>query len=465
MLKLHNTYSNAVEEFKPNSDNVKIYLCGPTVQSSPHIGHGRSAVVFDFLIRYLVYLDYEVNFVRNITDIEDKIIERAVEEGITTQELANRVTKEFQDAYLSLNCLPPTTEPKATETIDHIINFIEILIENEYAYATQSGVYFEVSKFKDYLQLSGRNKDEVISGTRVDLESDKKNIEDFALWKISKENEPSWDSPWGNGRPGWHIECSAMINKIFDSGIDIHCGGNDLIFPHHENELAQSSAAFENQEFVKYWLHNGMINLSGQKMSKSEGNIKLLNEYIDKFGGNVIRFFFLRSHYRKPQEFSESLLEESKTTFKRIQDFTRNVEANASDLSTIELFKNSMNDDLNTPKFLGEIFEKMNNLSNSSEDEEKNLKETIKFIFEILGFNFDIKENVKINHDELSKFFNTFQISYDNLEQAMEKFLAKREKLRSEKDFNQADFMREKLKEIGLLIKDGDDSAWYWENS
>ena len=465
MLKLHNTYSNAVEEFKPNSDNVKIYLCGPTVQSSPHIGHGRSAVVFDFLIRYLVYLDYEVNFVRNITDIEDKIIERAVEEGITTQELANRVTKEFQDAYLSLNCLPPTTEPKATETIDHIINFIEILIENEYAYATHSGVYFEVSKFKDYLQLSGRNKDEVISGTRVDLESDKKNIEDFALWKISKENEPSWDSPWGNGRPGWHIECSAMINKIFDSGIDIHCGGNDLIFPHHENELAQSSAAFENQEFVKYWLHNGMINLSGQKMSKSEGNIKLLNEYIDKFGGNVIRFFFLRSHYRKPQEFSEGLLEESKTTFKRIQDFTRSVEANASDLSTIESFKNSMNDDLNTPKFLGEIFEKMNNLSNSSEDEEKNLKETIKFIFEILGFNFDIKENVKINHDELSKFFNTFQISYDNLEQAMEKFLAKREKLRSEKDFNQADFMREKLKEIGLLIKDGDDSAWYWENS
>jgi len=465
MLKLHNTYSNNAEEFIPNSDNVKIYLCGPTVQSSPHIGHGRSAVVFDFLIRYLVYLDYEVNFARNITDIEDKIIERAVEEGITTKELAERVTKEFQDAYSSLNCLPPDYEPKATETIDHIINLIEVLIENGYAYATQSGVYFEVAKYEDYLKLSGRNKDEVISGIRVDLESDKKNTEDFALWKISKENEPSWNSPWGDGRPGWHIECSAMIDKIFDSGIDIHCGGNDLIFPHNENELAQSSAAFENQEFVKYWLHNGMINLSGQKMSKSEGNIKLLNEYIDKFGGNVIRFFFLRSHYRKPQEFSEDLLEESKTTFKRIQDFTSSVEANASDLSIIETFKNSMNDDLNTPKFLGEIFEKMNNLSNFSEDEQKNLKETIKFIFEILGFNFDIKDNVKINHDELSKFFNTFQINYDNLEQAMDEFLAKREKLRNDKDFNQADVMRDKLKEIGLLIKDGDDIAWYWENS
>ena len=465
MLKLHNTYSNTVEEFKPESDIVKIYLCGPTVQSSPHVGHGRSAVVFDFLIRYLVFLDYEVNFVRNITDIEDKIIEKAAEEGITTKELADRVTKEFQDAYSGLNCLPPDNEPKATETIDHIINLIDKLIENGHAYATQSGVYFEVDKSKDYLKLSGRNKDEVISGTRIDLEPDKKNTEDFALWKISEENEPSWNSPWGDGRPGWHIECSAMIDKIFNSGIDIHCGGNDLIFPHHENELAQSSAAFENQEFAKYWLHNGMINLSGQKMSKSEGNIKLLNEYIDKFGGNIIRFFFLRSHYRKPQEFSEDLLEESKTTFKRIQELTSSVVADASDLSIIETFKNSMNDDLNTPKFLGEIFEKINNSSKLNKEEEKKLKETIKFIFEILGFNFDVKDNLTINHEDLSKFFSEFQINYDNLDQAMDEFLAKREKYRRNKNFIQADVMRDKLKEIGLLIKDGDESGWYWENS
>ena len=465
MLKLHNTYSNTVEEFKPESDIVKIYLCGPTVQSSPHVGHGRSAVVFDFLIRYLVFLDYEVNFVRNITDIEDKIIEKAEEEGITTKELADRVTKEFQDAYSGLNCLPPDNEPKATETIDHIINLIDKLIENGHAYATQSGVYFEVGKSKDYLKLSGRNKDEVISGTRIDLEPDKKNTEDFALWKISEENEPSWNSPWGDGRPGWHIECSAMIDKIFNSGIDIHCGGNDLIFPHHENELAQSSAAFENQEFAKYWLHNGMINLSGQKMSKSEGNIKLLNEYIDKFGGNIIRFFFLRSHYRKPQEFSEDLLEESKTTFKRIQELTSSVVADASDLSIIETFKNSMNDDLNTPKFLGEIFEKINNSSKLNKEEEKKLKETIKFIFEILGFNFDVKDNLTINHEDLSKFFSEFQINYDNLDQAMDEFLAKREKYRRNKNFIQADVMRDKLKEIGLLIKDGDESGWYWENS
>ena len=256
-----------------------------------------------------------------------------------------------------------------------------------------------------------------------------------------------------------------MIDKIFNSGIDIHCGGNDLIFPHHENELAQSSAAFENQEFAKYWLHNGMINLSGQKMSKSEGNIKLLNEYIDKFGGNIIRFFFLRSHYRKPQEFSEDLLEESKTTFKRIQELTSSVVADASDLSIIETFKNSMNDDLNTPKFLGEIFEKINNSSKLNKEEEKKLKETIKFIFEILGFNFDVKDNLTINHEDLSKFFSEFQINYDNLDQAMDEFLAKREKFRSNKNFIQADVMRDKLKEIGLLIKDGDESGWYWENS
>ena len=208
-----------------------------------------------------------------------------------------------------------------------------------------------------------------------------------------------------------------------------------------------------------------MINLSGQKMSKSEGNIKLLNEYIDKFGGNIIRFFFLRSHYRKPQEFSEDLLEESKTTFKRIQELTSSVVADASDLSIIETFKNSMNDDLNTPKFLGEIFEKINNSSKLNKEEEKKLKETIKFIFEILGFNFDVKDNVKINHEDLLKFFNEFQINYDNLDQAMDEFLAKREKLRSNKNFNQADIMRDKLKEIGLLIKDGDESGWYWENS
>ena len=463
MLKLHNSYSNNIEEFKVDSENVKIYLCGPTVQSSPHIGHGRSAVVFDFLIRYLRFIDYSVTFVRNITDIDDKIIQRSHEEGITTNELAERVAAEFKNSYDELNCLVPDYEPKATETIDHIIYFIKLLIEKDFAYSTESGVYFEVKKFDNYLKLSGRNKEEVISGTRVDVESDKKDIEDFALWKISKDNEPSWKSPWGEGRPGWHIECSAMINKIFNGGIDIHCGGNDLIFPHHENELAQSACAFENKEFTKYWLHNGMINLSGQKMSKSEGNIKLLNEYLDLYGGNIIRFFFLRSQYRKPQEFTEGLLEESKTTFNRISEIVRDVESNPSELSIIEMFKNSMNDDLNTPKFLGEVFEKIKTMKELSHQDEKKLKETIKYIFEVLGFNFENIEQIEISNEKLNSFFNKFKISYQNIDQAMDEYLIQREEFRKNKNFTEADTMRDQLKEIGILIKDGEESGWYWE--
>ena len=464
MLKLHNSYSNNVEEFQPDSNNVKVYLCGPTVQSSPHIGHGRSAVVFDFLIRYLKFSNYQVTFVRNITDIEDKIIQRSEEEGITTEELADRVTKEFQKSYADLNCLLPNHEPKATDTIDHIIYLIELLVDKEYAYSTKSGVYFEVGKFENYLNLSGRKKDEVISGTRVDVESDKKNTEDFALWKISKENEPSWNSPWGLGRPGWHIECSAMINKIFNSGIDIHCGGNDLIFPHHENELAQSTTAFENQQFAKYWLHNGMINLAGQKMSKSEGNVKLLNEYIDLYTGNVVRFFFLRAQYRKPQEFTEALLEESETTFNRLLEVVKDVESNPADQGFIEIFENSMNDDLNTPKFLGEVFEKINKIKDLNEQEEQEFKETLKYIFEILGFTFDLKEKIQISDEDLISFFSEFQISFKSIEQAMKEYLSKREEYRENKNFDKADLMRDQLKEIGILIKDGENGGWYWEN-
>ena len=314
MLKLYNSFNNLIEEVDLNKKEVKIYLCGPTVQSSPHLGHGRSAVVFDFLVRYLKYLEYKVTFVRNITDIEDKIIEKALEENISYKELGTRVSKEFHNAYEELNCIKPDREPKATEFIDEIIKYIEILIEKKYAYVTKSGVYYDILKFDDYLLLSGRKKDDVISGTRVQIEEDKKSPEDFALWKFSKENEPSWESPWGNGRPGWHIECSSMIRAILGKTIDIHCGGNDLIFPHHENEIAQSRAAYPKEEFVKYWLHNGMLNLSGKKMSKSEGNIKLLNDYLDEFNGQVLRFFFLKSQYRSPQEFSIELLKESEST-------------------------------------------------------------------------------------------------------------------------------------------------------
>jgi len=465
MLKLYNSYSSSLEEVELNKKEVKIYLCGPTVQSSPHLGHGRSAVVFDFLVRYLKYLEYKVTFVRNITDIDDKIIEKSLEEDISFVELGTRVTKEFQNAYEELNCLSPDKEPKATEFIDQIIKYIKKLIENKFAYITKSGVYYEISKFDDYLLLSGRTKDDVISGTRVEIEEDKKTAEDFALWKISKENEPYWESPWGNGRPGWHIECSSMIEAILGKTIDIHCGGNDLIFPHHENEIAQSKGAYPNEPFVKYWLHNGMLNLSGKKMSKSEGNIKLLNDYIDEFDGQVVRFFFLKSQYRSPQEFSLDLLKESESTLNNLIDFTKGAKSEPKNKKVLSIFEESMNEDLNTAKMLGELFKLINEADALEEQKLKDLKSTIKFVFNVLGFELIKKDINGKTKDELIEFFNEYDIKFGDIDQAVNEFINIRESLRKKKDFNSADKMRESILDIGISIEDGTDSGWSWKTS
>ena len=465
MLKLYNSYSNSLEEVELNKKEVKIYLCGPTVQSSPHLGHGRSAVVFDFLVRYLKYLEYKVTFVRNITDIDDKIIEKSLEEEISFVELGNRVTKEFQNAYEELNCLSPDKEPKATEFIDQIIKYIKKLIENKFAYITKSGVYYEISKFDDYLLLSGRTKDDVISGTRVEIEEDKKTAEDFALWKFSKENEPYWESPWGNGRPGWHIECSSMIEAILGKTIDIHCGGNDLIFPHHENEIAQSKGAYPNEPFVKYWLHNGMLNLSGKKMSKSEGNIKLLNDYIDEFDGQVVRFFFLKSQYRSPQEFSLDLLKESESTLNNLIDFTKGAKSEPKNKEVLSIFEESMNEDLNTAKMLGDLFKLINEADALEEQKLKDLKSTIKFVFNVLGFELIKKDTNRNTKDELIEFFNEYDIKFGDIDQAVNEFINIRESLRKKKDFNSADKMRESILDIGISIEDGTDSGWSWKTS
>ena len=464
MLKLYNTFTKSLETLESNGSDIKIYLCGPTVQSSPHIGHGRSAVVFDFMVRYIKFSGNSVIFARNITDIDDKIIEKSVEENITYQELGERVTKEFKDSYDALNCLTPDFEPKATETIDQMIELIDDLIEKNYGYITKSGVYFDVSKYDSYLELSGRSFDEVLSGTRVNVEEDKKNPEDFALWKISKDNEPSWKSPWGNGRPGWHIECSAMIHDIFKGEIDIHCGGNDLIFPHHENERAQSTSAF-NHKFVKHWVHNGMINFSGKKMSKSEGNSKFLQEYINNYGGNVLRYFFLRANYRKPQEFSEALLDESKATFKNIENLISGVEADLKDSNLETIFIESMNDDLNTPKFLGEMFEYINKNKNGDQTQITNMKSTIKFLFETLGFVFE-DNKLTIDTKLLEDILTEQNIKIENdMNVSINKFVIKRNNHRKNKEFEIADYMRDRLEEVGIVIEDGNESGWRWKNS
>ena len=465
MLNLYNSLTKKQEEIKIDKDDVRIYLCGPTVQSSPHLGHGRSAVVFDFFIRYLKYLNYSVLFVRNITDIDDKIIEKSQEKNIDYRELGDNVWNEFVLAHENLNCLVPDIEPRATAYIPEIIKYIEQLILNGFGYVTSSGVYYDVSQFEEYLELSGRSIEEVRTGTRVETEEDKKRAEDFALWKFSKEGEPSWDSPWGDGRPGWHIECSTMISETLGKTIDFHCGGIDLIFPHHENEIAQSKGVDINENFVNYWLHNGMLNLSGKKMSKSDGNVKLLNEYIDEYGGDVVRFFFLRAHYRSPQEFSEQLLEETKKTLINLTEFTKDVFAEPNDNDTVDIFVKCMNDDMNTPKLLGEIFEKIKYTNNLDQENTIKIKQTVKFIFEILGFELNTPKQNVVEEKLLLEFFAKYDIQFNDIESAMSEFSHKREDLRLNKKYGEADKMREDLLKIGIVMNDGENVGWYWKNS
>ena len=465
MLNLYNSYTKQQEAVNLNQEDVRIYLCGPTVQSSPHLGHGRSAVVFDFFIRYLKHLNYSVLYVRNITDIDDKIIQKSQDKNINYKELAESVWEEFVQAHENLNCLVPDIEPRATAYVPEIVQYIDQLIKNGYGYITKSGVYYDVSKFDDYLKLSGRSTEEVKTGTRIETEEDKKSPEDFALWKFSKEGEPSWDSPWGVGRPGWHIECSTMINQTLGKTIDFHCGGIDLIFPHHENEIAQSKGVEKNENFVNYWLHNGMLNLSGKKMSKSDGNVKLLNEYIDQYGGEVVRFFFLRAHYRSPQEFSQDLLEESKKTLNNIREYTKGTESDPVDPKVLEIFEACMNDDMNTPKLLGEIFQMIKESNNLKDLEQNQRKQTIKYIFEILGFKLKLADQSIKDEKLLSEFFSMYDIKFTEIDTAMNDFISIRNKLRNEKKYGEADEMRDSILKIGIVINDGENVGWYWKNS
>ena len=290
-MKLYNSLGGEYQELNLDKEPIKIYLCGPTVQSPPHLGHGKSVVAFDILVRYLRSQKKEVTYVRNITDIDDKIIEKALEENVSYDVIAKRNSLLFQKTYKELNCLNPDFEPEATKYINEILELIKTLVDKGFAYETSSGIYFEVKKYSNYMELSNRDIEDAISGDRANQEEDKKANEDFALWKKAKEGEPYWESIWGNGRPGWHIECSAMASSILGNEIDIHCGGNDLIFPHHENEIAQSQAGYGVKKFSEFWLHNGMLKLEGEKMAKSTGNIKSLSEYIQIYGGDVVRFF------------------------------------------------------------------------------------------------------------------------------------------------------------------------------
>ncbi len=359
-MQIHDTLTGTTTPFVPaTAGTVTMYLCGPTVQSEPHVGHGRSAVSFDVLRRYLEWTGFEVNFVRNVTDIEDKIIQRAVDLGVSTDEVAADAYAAFTRANDLLGVLAPTVEPRATEHIPDMIALIEELIGGGHAYESEGDVYFSVRSFDGYGKLSHHDLDDLIAGERVESEGKKIDPLDFALWKAAKSGEPHWSSPWGDGRPGWHIECSAMAMRYLGESFDIHGGGTDLIFPHHENEIAQSEAA-TGKRFARYWMHNGMLNLSGEKMAKSTGNLITLLEALDRWDPVAVRLFYLRTHYRKPLDFSEEALDDAQASLARLRSFRRRFSdtvEDSADADAMARFAASMDNDLDVAGALAVLFE------------------------------------------------------------------------------------------------------------
>ncbi|MEO0289268.1 MAG: cysteine--tRNA ligase [candidate division WOR-3 bacterium] len=436
MLKLYNTFSKNVEDFQPLSQDgtVRIYSCGMTVQDTPHIGHIRALITVDILKRVLKLDGYQVFSVYNFTDIDDKLIKKMNDTRIDYRIISQKNIDEFFEVFKNLNVLEFDVYPRATGHIEEIIDLISRLIEKGYAYKAGDDIYFRVSKFKDYGKLSGKRLDDLIEGKRVEINENKENPLDFVLWKGVKEGEPYWYSPFGKGRPGWHIECSAMSMKYLGESFDIHAGGQDLIFPHHENEIAQSECATE-KKFAKYWIHNGMVNLKGEKMSKSLGNVFKAKELLDNYGPNVIRLFLLKTHYRKDIEFSPERLEESKSAFKRLAPYLNDNSDEKIDEDIYRRFKEALFDDLNTPESVGILFESVN-LINRGEKDEKILRNTISKMYRELGFTFEKKDK------------------NDLVEQLMDILLRVREMMKKNKNYEMSDFIREELKKRKIVVND-----------
>jgi cysteinyl-tRNA synthetase len=445
-LNLYDTKSRSVSAFKPiKKGEVGIYLCGATVQAPPHIGHIRSGVNFDILRRWLIASGYKVNFIRNVTDIDDKILHKAVHEEIPWWEVAQKYERAFTDAYNWLNVLPPTYEPRATGHITQMIELIDKLIDNGSAYAPGNGdVYLEVRKVKNYLELSNQKLDDLLVSDDADLKY-KKDPRDFALWKAAKKGEPSWPTPWGDGRPGWHIECSAMAHAYLGESFDIHGGGLDLIFPHHENEIAQSASA--GFGFANTWMHNAWVTTSGEKMSKSLGNSLQVVEILKKVRGIELRWYLGSAHYRSMLEFSFEALNESATAFKRIEAFLSRAEAilgKAPEVLIADEFAKAMNDDLAVPQALAFIAESMR-VGNSAAEDKKVIAKTageIRGALSILGC--DPK-------DDAFKSRNSNDSAIDGL---IKLALEQREAARVRKDFAAADQIRDQIASLGITVED-----------
>ena len=464
MIKIYNTLTRKLEEFKPVKEGeVSMYVCGPTVYNYIHIGNARPAIFFDTVRRYFEFRGYKVTYVSNFTDVDDKIIKRANEEGISCEEVAAKYIKAYFEDTAKVNLKEEgMIRPKATEHIGGMIKLIKSLIEKGHAYESQGDVYFDVESYKG---LSHQNLEDLRSGARIEISEIKKSPLDFALWKKAKEGEPSWNSPWGQGRPGWHIECSAMSHKYLGDTFDIHGGGQDLIFPHHENEIAQSKCGCGG-DYARYWMHNGYINVNGEKMSKSLGNFFLLRDVLEHYDGRVVRLFVLSSHYRKPIDFSDAELTQAKTSLERIENALMRgkeavVDVKADGNSCMELkeqlavakekFIAAMDEDFNTSMGLGAIFELVKEL-NKAVDTPINaegaevVKETVEYIInvmeEALGVKLKLETVVGNMTSELIEFI-----------------LELRREARNEKNWAMSDKIRDRLAEMGIKIKDGKDKT------
>lgn len=456
MIKVYNTLNKKKEEFIPlTPGEVKMYVCGPTVYNFFHIGNGRTFIVFDTIRRYFEYRGFKVDFVQNFTDIDDKMIKKANEEGTTVKKIGDTYIKEYYQDADALNIERATVNPRATEFIGEIIKFVKGLVDKGYAYEVDGDVYFSTKKFEGYGKLSGQNIEELQSGARISVDERKKDPMDFAIWKAQKPGEPAWNSPWGMGRPGWHIECSCMAKKLLGETIDIHAGGSDLKFPHHENEIAQSEA-LTGEPFARYWLHSAFVNVNNEKMSKSLNNFFTAREILERYDADVIRFLMLSAHYRQQLNFSEDLLESAKASVERIYNAIGNLENLIDEVSREEMNEEEKAYLESLNKYKEKYIEKM--------DDDFNTADAITAIFDLIK---DTNTNITIDSSkelaqkalelirELGAPLGMFQKSTKgNLEEEIEALIAKRQQARKDRDFALADKIRDELKDRGIVLED-----------
>ena len=479
MLKVYNTRTRTKEEFQPlEGNNVRMYVCGPTVYDYPHIGNARSFAVFDMIRRYLEYKGYRVTYITNFTDIDDKMINKSNEEGIAVSDLAAKFIAEYLTIAKQLNLKPATVNPRATEHMDDIIEMVELIIKNGFGYEVDGDVYFNVPAFKQYGSFSRIPMDELSSGARVEVDEKKKDPRDFALWKAEKPDEPSWESPWGKGRPGWHAECSVMGKHYLGIPFDIHGGGQDLIFPHHENEIAQSSAAYGIEVPVKYWLHNGFLTIDSEKMSKSEGNFSTAREVLDHYNHQAVRLYLVTAQYRQPMDYNDKVVSQAIQALERIKNAVDVIRGRISILERIgsresaadkkledavkklrEGFEKEMDDDFNTPGALSEIFTFIREINTHTTDVggAAVLRESLAVLQELLGIlGINLKGNAMVGEEE----GKTAEI----LRGVVDFLLELREDARKAKDFAHADQIRDRLRILGIEVTDTKDGPT-WKTS